>query len=128
MDSKRKSMTKSLIWRALGVLVLALVTYSVTRSWFTTTLITFFHHFLFIWIYYFHERLWLRIKNQKILKYKKWIRPFTYEIILGNMVLGTISWIFTGSWTAVTWITISYIGNKLWIYLVYDWLWEKTKA
>ena len=58
-------------------------------------------------------------------KYKKYIKIFTYEIILGNGILGTISWIFTGSWMAVTSITLTYILNKLWMYYVYDRLWEK---
>ena len=124
MDSKKKSFLKSAIWRVWGVIFLAMVTYAVTGNLITTTAITFVHHFMFLWIYYFHERAWFRVKNETILKYKKWIRPFTYEIILGNMVLGTISWIFTGSWTAVTLITLTYIGNKLWMYVVYDYLWE----
>lgn len=119
-----RSIIKSIIWRSLGIVFLAIITYAFTRSFIQTGLITFLHHFAFVFIYYFHERAWLKI-NWSI-KIKKWIKPFTYEIILGNCVLGAISFIITNSWTKVTLITIAYIGNKLWMYIVYDWLWNKS--
>ena len=125
-ETHARSMTKSILWRIMGVLVLALVTYYYTRSLIQTTLITFLHHFSFIFIYYFHERAWLR--NTSITGNKRVIlRVFTYEIILGHCVLGLISLLILGSWTNVTWITITYIENKIWMYYVYDWIWSKTK-
>ena len=120
-ESKKRSMTKSLVWRFIGVIFLACVTFFFTGSIMQTGMITFIHHFMFIWIYYFHERFWLN----KDIKFKKYIKVFTYEIILGNGVLGTISWIFTGSWTAVTLITLTYILNKLWMYYIYERVWER---
>ena len=116
---------KAAMWRVMGIAILAVITYIFTKSWITSTLITFFHHLAFIFIYYLHERAWLRVSNEKILRWKRWIRPVTYEVILGHLVLGTISLIFTGSWLKVGLITITYIENKLWIYIVYDWLWDK---
>ncbi|MBA7632802.1 hypothetical protein ES703_40357 [subsurface metagenome] len=124
-DTHGRSMVKSIVWRLLGIIVLAIITYLFTRNWITTTLITLFHHLAFILIYYLHERAWLNIRNRKILRWKRWIRPITYELILGHLVLGLISLAFTGSWLQTTMITIVYIENKLWIYILYDWLWEK---
>lgn len=124
-DTRAKSMVKSIVWRFLGIGILALITYIFTKSWITTGLITFFHHLAFFFIYYFHERMWFRIRNVKILKWRRWIKPITYELILGHLVLGIISLIFTGSWLQTSLITIVYIENKLWIYIVYDWFWEK---
>lgn len=118
-------MMKAIIWRAMGILILAIIIYIFTKNWIVSTLITFFHHLAFIFIYYLHERAWLKVTNEKILRWKRWIRPVTYEIILGHLVLGMISFIFTGSWLKVGLITITYIENKLWIYIVYDWLWDK---
>ena len=126
-DTRTRSMLKSIIWRFLGIGILALITYVFTKSWITTSLITFFHHLAFLFIYYFHERMWLRVRNVKVLKWKRWIKPITYELVLGHVVLGIISLIFTGSWLQTTLITIVYIENKLWIYVLYDWLWEKMK-
>jgi len=124
-ETHKRSFLKSVIWRILGIIVLALITYAFTRNWITSTFITFFHHLSFIFIYYFHERAWLRIRRPKILKHKWWLRTITYEIILGHAVLGLISFIFTGSWLKVTLITIVYIENKLWMYVLYDWIWTK---
>lgn len=122
--SHRRSMAKSLVWRLIGVIVLAVVTYFFTGSLIQTGLITFLHHFAFIFIYYFHERAWMRIKGVRGKK-RRVLKAFTYEIILGHCVLGLISLIITGSWTTVTLLTITYIENKLWMYLLYDWVWEK---
>ncbi len=120
-----RSMVKSIIWRLLGIVVLAIITYAFTKNWIISALVTFYHHFTFIFVYYLHERAWLKVKNAKILKWKRWIRPITYEIILGHLILGTITLIFTRSWLKVSLVTVVYIENKLWIYLLYDWVWSK---
>lgn len=124
-ETHKRSVIKSVVWRVMGVVILAIVTYWFTDSLIQTGLITFMHHFSFIWIYYFHERAWLKVDWPE--KRKRWVKPFTYEIILGHCVLGLISIIVTGSWSKVTWITITYIENKLWIYIVYDWLWGRIE-
>lgn len=124
-EAHLRSMTKSLIWRLMGIIILAVVTFIFTRSWIATTLITVCHHLAFIFIYYGHERAWLKVKNPWMVRWKWWLRPITYEIILGHAVLGIISLIFTGSWLKTTLITLVYIENKLWIYVVYDWIWNK---
>lgn len=124
-EDRLRSIVKSILWRVMGIIILALITYFFTGSWMTAALITFFHHFAFIFIYYFHERLWLKIKMQG--KRRFILKAFTYEIILGHIVLGIISFIFTGSWLKVTLITIVYIENKFWIYLLYDQIWDKVK-
>lgn len=122
-DSHRKSMLKSVIWRLLGIFVLAIITYVFTSSLIQTGLITFLHHGAFLIIYYLHERVWFKIHRIQGKK-RRILRAFTYEIILGHCVLGLITLLVTGSWTKVTLITITYIENKLWMYLVYDWIWE----
>lgn len=121
-----RSVSRSVIWRIMGIAILALITYVFTRSLIQTGLITFLHHFAFVIIYYLHERVWQRIRRIQG-KWRKGIRAFTYEIILGHCVLGLISLLITGSWIKVSLITITYIGNKLWIYVGYDWLWDKIK-
>lgn len=122
----RRSITKSVIWRIMGIAILALITYIYTRSFIQSGLITFFHHFAFVIIYYLHERAWLMIDTIKG-KLRRGLRAVTYEIILGHCVLGLITVLITGSWLKVTLITITYIENKLWIYVVYDWIWGKIR-
>jgi uncharacterized membrane protein len=115
---------KSIVWRLLGVLVLAIVTYVITRNWIQTGLVTFINHVVFFVIYYLHERVWCRITNIRDKK-RKILKAFTYEIVLGHLVLGIISWIITKSWVSATLVTIVCVENKLWIYYVYDWIWDK---
>lgn len=122
-----RSITKSVVWRILGVAVLALITYIYTHDLFITALITVIHHATFILVYYLHERFWLRVKWLRNSKWKPIVRVITYEVILGNVILGIISLAFTGSLQQMGLITLTYIGNKYWIYYAYDFLWGKVK-
>jgi len=126
-EKRSRSVLKSLCWRLGGIIILAIITYLVTRSWIQTGLITFIHHFSFIWIYYAHERFWLWVGDRVTGKKRYIYRAILYEIILGFLVLGTITFLITGSWSAVSLITPIYILNKIWIYIVYDKIWERIK-
>ena len=123
MISRKLSALKSIVWRLMGVGFLAAVTYYFTGSWITTTLVTFAHHATFLVVYYLHERFWLRYDP----KLKRLLKVITYEIILGQVILGFITWTFTGSIPIATKITTFYIWNKIWIYLIYDYFWSKLE-
>ena len=124
MESNVRSITKSVLWRIIGVAVLMIITYVVTGSWVQSTLITVIHHVSFVFIYYGHERMWLKTPRPSGKK-RIIAKMFTYEIVLGHCVLGLISLVITGSWTSVTLITIVYIENKLWMYALYEYLWNR---
>ena len=126
-ESHKRSMTRSAIWRVWGVLFLALVTYLYTGDWIKTTLVTVIHHASFLLIYYLHERFWLWLSWLRNSKWRSWARVFTYEIILGNVVLGLITYLITGEPKTMTAITLTYILNKVWMYVAYDILWGKIK-
>jgi len=115
------------LWRAIGVAVLAIITYAFTRHWITTTLITVCHHVVFILVYYLHERFWNWTSWLRYSPVKPFVRMVLYETILGNLILGLISLAFTGEWQKATAITLVYIGNKHWMYLVYDYFWGKLR-
>lgn len=125
-EAKTRSATKSIIWRILGVLILATVTYAYTRSWITVGLITFIHHFVFLFVFYFHERIWLKYKNPKGWR-RKLTKMFIYETLLGNIILGFITLMITGSWKTMTAITLTYIGIKHITYIFNEFVWEKIK-
>jgi len=122
-DSRKKSATKSIIWRIVGVIVLAAVTYFYTQSWITTGLVTIIHHFVFLFVFYFHERIWLKFKTTGLKR--KICKMFTYETLCGNIILGIITLAITGSWKAMTAITLTYIGIKHVIYIFNEFIWEK---
>jgi len=122
-----RSMSKSIIWRLLGMLILATITYIYTQSWIQTGLITFLHHLTFVFIFYFHERIWLKIRTPMSLKWRSIAKMFTYETILGNVVLGIISFMVTGSWNQMTMITFTYIGIKHLVYIFNELVWDRIK-
>jgi len=131
-DKRRTSAAKSVVWRVMGVVILGAITYGFTGSWMQTGAITFIHHGAFLLIYYLHERAWIWLKRTRPLGYlsvhRAFFRPVFYEIILGHLVLGLITLCVTGSWLAVSLITPTYILNKLWVYVVFDKLWEKGRV
>ena len=126
MDSRKRSLMKSIIWRIASVIILAIVTYAFTRSWITTGLVTLIHHAVFLVVFYFHERIWLKIKRIQGF-WRKIYKTFTYEFLLGNIILGTITLLITGSWLAMTQITLTYIGIKHIMYIINEFIWEEKK-
>lgn len=126
-EERRRSLTKSIIWRVIGILFLAFLTYAITGNWVISTLVTLIHHGTFIFGYYAHERFWLWFKYFRSTKWRPILRVILYEIVLGNVVLGTITFLITGEIKQATMITLIYTTNKLWIYIAYDKIWERVK-
>ena len=61
MDTRARSWAKSVLWRIVGIFLLGGIAYAVTGRWEEVTIITFLFHSLRLVLYYYHERLWLRI-------------------------------------------------------------------
>ena len=122
----KNSALKSLIWRIMGVFVLAAVTYFFTRHWITTTKITVTHHAFFLVVFYLHERAWTYFR-QDIGKWRNVLKSITYEIILGMGFGGLIVFFYTGSFPMVTRITTTYTAIKLIMYFIYDRLWPELE-
>jgi len=125
METHKRSMIRSICWRLIGILVLTIITFAVTDNLIQTSFIIFLHHFVFIWVYYLHERLWQHIRCEG--KKRVVFRICLYELVLGQGILALISLIVTGSLQKMTFITILYIGNKLWLFALYDKVWSRIK-
>jgi len=125
-DNRKRSMLKSVMWRIFGVFWLALISWFFTRNLAQTTLTTIIHHGIFLVIFYLHERAWQKIKMSK--KFRPYIKSFTYEIILGNLILGLITFLITGNIKTMTSITLTYIFTKIPIYWINEKLWNKKKV
>jgi len=121
-ETHKRSMTKSAIWRVFGVFVYAAIFYLFTKQWGITIAGTLIHHTTFLFVFYFHERIWIKLKRNN-----HWLKPFTYEIILGMGLGGLIVFMLTGSWKSVTEITLTYTAVKLVLYFIYDKLWNNVK-
>ncbi len=122
-DSHKRSMIKSLLWRVIGIFWLGGITYLFTRNWITTGLVTVIHHAVFLVVFYLHERFWLKFNWQS--KWKHAAKAIVYEVILGNIILGLITYLITGDVKEMTLITLTYIQSKLVLYFFYDWMWTK---
>lgn len=61
MESRTRSLVKSISWRIIGIVMQAAITYAFTRSWGDTLGITGIFQSLRFVLYYFHERMWQRI-------------------------------------------------------------------
>ena len=127
METRIRSASKSIVWRVIGVFILAIVTFFYTRNWIQVSWITFLHHGIFLCIYFYHERFWIWIGNRIRGKKRYILKTILYEIILGQGILGLISYIVTGNLQCATKITITYIFIKVWIYIIHDRIWEKIR-
>lgn len=123
-DTHKKSMLKSLVWRIMGVVILATITWIFTHSWITVGLITIIHHATFLLVFYLHERLWFRF-NMKKEKLRRVLKALTYEVILGMGIGGLIVLFITGEWSKVSQITLTYTVVKLVTYYIYEKMWTK---
>lgn len=126
-ESRPRSASKSVIWRLTGVLILAIVSYAYTRKWIQTGAITLLHHGVFLGVFYFHERLWLKVKRVQNLATRSILKMITYETLCGNVILGTISYFVTGSLKQMTAITLTYISLKHILYVWNEFIWAKIK-
>ena len=124
-ETKTRSVLKSFIWRIVGVILLASVTFFYTHKWIQTTWITFLHHGIFFFVFIIHERFYQYVTIQGFKR--KIIKCISYETILGNFILAIISLIITGNVQTMTKITITYISIKHFIYIWNEFIWEKIK-
>lgn len=62
MDSHKKSILKAVSWRVIAVTVVILVTYSLTGSWEMGLTIGAIDTVIKTFLYYAHERLWMKVK------------------------------------------------------------------
>jgi len=125
VESKIRSAVKSVIWRLVGVILLASVTYFYTHKWIQTSWITFLHHGVFLFVFWLHERFWQHIDYTGLKR--KIIKAIIYEDILGMYILGVICLIVTGHVQTMTKITLSYIGIKNLIFILNEFCWDKIK-
>jgi uncharacterized membrane protein len=59
-------MVKSITWRIIGVVLLGGISWLITHDWREMTLITVLFHSIRMVMYYFHERIWLRVQWGRI--------------------------------------------------------------
>ena len=87
MDTKRRAWIKSLSWRAVGIIILTSIAYAYTGSWKETGWITIIFHSSRLVLYYWHERIWERVRWGRLkhplacLPVRKDLTPEDYAVI-----------------------------------------------
>jgi len=56
---------------------------------------------------------------------RSWCKSITWRII-GIVILGGLTWLFTHSWAETTLITITFHGIRLVLYYFHERVWEKV--
>lgn len=118
-----ESFAKSLVWRITGIIWLAILTYLITKDTVATTGITIGHHTTCILTYFFHERVWAKIKWALGLKRRSILKSFTYEIITCHIMLGLIAWFFTQELKTMALIPVIYLNSRILMYYFYERIW-----
>lgn len=124
--SNSTSILKSIVWRLIGVIVLATITWIATHQWITVGLVTVIHHATFLLVFYLHEKLWQRYPKFGGAK-RNIVKALFYEIVLGMGIGGLIVLAVTGEWTKITQITLPYTAIKIVLYFFYDKFWPEFK-
>ena len=60
--SKKRSLAKSLTWRAIAVVSTLLIGFAMTGSWAFAVSLTVVSNVINFVLYYIHERVWLQVK------------------------------------------------------------------
>ena len=58
IDTRKRSFTKAVIWKVLGLTVLTLVAFIITGSIKQTGFVAIVYHFLMLCLFVLHERVW----------------------------------------------------------------------
>lgn len=65
-ETRWRSLTKALIWRASGFLILGAIAYWFTGTWSESLAISGWFNGIRLGLYYVHERAWLRVRWGRI--------------------------------------------------------------
>jgi len=67
LETHTRAWIKSIVWRILGIIILGSISWIITKSWKEMSLITIVFHSIRVILYYFHERVWERIKWGRVM-------------------------------------------------------------
>jgi len=61
-ETRKRSLVKSIVWRFVCVVVSIAISFFLTAKWDISVAIGFSYNIITIVLYYFHERIWNRVK------------------------------------------------------------------
>jgi uncharacterized membrane protein len=126
-ESRIRSLSKGIFYRVISIITLIIVTYFYTGNLMQVTLITGVSTVTFIIVFFFHERIWLRIKKPKGKIARSIAKMLTYITLLGIAIMSTITYIFTRNFEITTGVTLTYVIVKHFLYVINELIWYKIK-
>ena len=126
-ETRIRSLSKGIFYRVISIITLVIITYIYTGNLVQVTLITGVSTITFIILFFFHERIWLRIKRPKGKLKRSIAKMFTYITLLGIAILSTITYTFTRSIEITTSVTLTYVIVKHFLYVINELIWYKIK-
>jgi len=126
-ETRVRSLSKGIFYRIVSIITLIVITYIYTGDLIQVSLITVISTITFLIIFFFHERLWLRIKRPKGKLARSIAKMFTYITLLGVITMSTITYLVTGDLEITTSVTLTYIIVKHIMYVLNELLWNKIK-
>ncbi len=124
-EKRTRSAVKSIVWRIMGFIILAIVTYCFTGSYIQTGMITIIDQLTSLVVFYLHERIWLKMKKPEGELARSLCKMFTYETVFGNIILGIVSYLVTRNWKTMTAITLTYVSIKHVMYICNEFVWKR---
>jgi len=126
-ESKKRSLSKGIIWRLISLITLAIITYIFTGNLVEVTLITVISTIVFLFVYFIHERIWQKIKRPKGKLARSIAKMFTYITVTGVIIMSLITYLVTGNVQITTNVTFTYIVVKHIMYVINELIWNKVK-
>jgi len=79
LETRSRAWVKSLVWRILGIFILGVISWVITRDLKEMTIIHALFHGIRLILYYFHERIWDKVNWGRI-KHPLSILPVDREL------------------------------------------------
>jgi uncharacterized membrane protein len=65
-ETRKRSIAKSILWRIICIIVSVFVSFILTARWDLAVAIGTSYNIITMFLYYFHERIWNRVKWGKV--------------------------------------------------------------
>jgi uncharacterized membrane protein len=65
-ETKKRSIAKSIVWRIICIIVSIFISFVLTARWDLAVAIGTSYNIITMFLYYFHERIWNRVKWGKV--------------------------------------------------------------
>lgn len=139
-ENHGRSAIKGVTWRIIGTLDTIFLSWLFTGDFHTALKIGSIEVFTKIFLFYLHERIWLKLKYGRV-KIKKDEHSFITKDLHHRSIIKGISWRFFGTIDTVTisyFVTADYskafsigfteIFTKVFLYYLHERMWMKIKA